>query len=593
MKPIRITPSKKARNASAVIAALSLGILSVQAEPEKAEENENSSQQQQENAETLFGALDLSENRRSKLKKEMETLHSGTEEKVWPESFVQKITADNAQIIRQLLTKQGFKEEDLKWIDQLPEGADADKRTSVLILHTRQLLSEGPASFEGHWEKWNEGDTPGSEPDQEEKEVSEIKQLAADAGDDPAKLLESFVPKNKVYRILQESLAGMEGDLDKLKQEFVKMPPVEEGKVVNPGERYQGVELLARRLKDEGYMDGEPSQDDEKTDNESQSSEAEGDETGGGVYTEEMAEAVKRFQKRHGRAVDGIIGPNTLAELNRSPEQEIDILRINLHRARILPDDPGKRFLLVNVPSTTVHAFEGSADKAALSMKTIVGESVRDNQTPMFRDVMETLEFGPYWNVPVSIASDEIVPKARDNHGYLADNNYEIVSSYGASDSVSVSSGALDKVASGELLIHQKPGPENALGSVKFLFPNDYAIYLHDTPQDSLFSETERDFSHGCIRVEKPADLAEWVLAPQGWDRAKVEDALKSGENQTVGVENKVNVYIIYLTAYPSWDENNSRTVSFHPDLYNFDKKLLPGTDDAKESDQEKENKEE
>ncbi len=200
---------------------------------------------------------------------------------------------------------------------------------------------------------------------------------------------------------------------------------------------------------------------------------------------------------------------------------------------------------------------------------------------------MEKLEFGPYWNVPNSIASEEIVPKARNNHSYLASNNYEIVSSYGSSETVSVSADALSKVESGALLIHQKPGPKNALGSVKFLFPNDYAIYLHDTPQDSLFAEAERDFSHGCIRVEKPADLAEWALSPQGWDRSKVEQALKSGENKTVALDNKVNVYIVYLTAYPSWDENDKRQVDFHPDLYKFDEKLLADSVSAEEEKKE------
>lgn len=580
MNPSRKIRSLKTRNASAAIAAISLGIFSVQAEPEKAAGDQEPPPEQGENAEPFLGALDLSDGRRSKLKEELETLHSGAEGPVWPEAFTREITANNAETIRQLLTKHGFKAEDLKWIEKLPEGSAADMRTSVLILHTRQLLNQGPARFEGHWSKWNEGDTPGSGPDAEKKEVSEIQQMAAEAGDDPGKVLESFVPKNRIYRRLQEHLTEVEANMQKLQKEFVSMPPVEEGKVVNVGDSYQGVDLLTRRLKEEGYMDGTPSSAPEGKDAEDKSAE-------GGVYTEEMAEAVKRFQERHARAVDGIIGPNTLAELNRSPEQELDILRINLHRARILPDKPGERFVIANVPSTTVHAFEENNEKPVLGMKTIVGESVRDNQTPMFRDIMEKLEFGPYWNVPNSIASEEIVPKARNNHSYLASNNYEIVSSYGSSETVSVSADALSKVESGALLIHQKPGPKNALGSVKFLFPNDYAIYLHDTPQDSLFAEAERDFSHGCIRVEKPADLAEWALSPQGWDRSKVEQALKSGENKTVALDNKVNVYIVYLTAYPSWDENDKRQVDFHPDLYKFDEKLLADSVSAEEEKKE------
>lgn len=341
-------------------------------------------------------------------------------------------------------------------------------------------------------------------------------------------------------------------EMDKLREEFIEIPPIENGDVVKPGESYTGAAILERRLLEEGYLNENVGEAD--------------------VFSERLSKAVENFQLRHNRAIDGILGPDTLAELNRGPEMKREVIRFNLHRARLLPDEPGEDYVIVNIPSSRVFAFSGSGSPE-LQMKTIVGSQVVDQQTPVFRDVMETVEFSPYWNVPLSIAKDEIVPQARGDHGYLARNNFEIVSSYGAGDSHPVNAGTLSQVEQGDLLIHQTPGPENALGRVKFLFPNQYAIYLHDTPEDQLFEEGQRDFSHGCIRVERPADMAEFFLGPQGWDLERIEEALTDGENEVVGVERRIPVYIVYMTAFPTW--RGDRGVEVLPDIYDRDEGLL------------------
>ena len=494
----------------------------------------------QDRAEPLVAALGLGEERRARL---MEDLKSALESDTEPAWLAGLATPEGLETLRKYHRDHGFLPADLEWIDKLPDDAPADLRAKATALHARQLMRHGPPEIAAQWPKWDSGETPGADKTQSLPDGT------------LAELLEAFVPKNPVYRVLLDRYRTMGGQLEKLRADFTPIPPIKEGEIVKPGDTYQGVPVLARRLVEEGYLSERPETPEENTN----------------IYTEEMSEAVKRFQKHYGRAVDGILGPDTLAELNRTPDMEHEILRINLHRARMLPDDPGERHVIVNIPSNRVFAFAKPGDTPDLQMKTIVGQAIRDRQTPVFRDVMETVEFGPYWNVPVSIASGEIVPQARGDHGHMARNNFEIVRSFGASDTLPVTSSNLSRVASGDLLVRQRPGSSNALGWVKFLFPNDFAIYLHDTPQDHLFEEAERDFSHGCIRVERPADLAEFVLGPQGWSRAEVESALKNAENRRVEVKQPVMVYIIYLTAFPDWDESDPRTVRFHPDIYNRD----------------------
>jgi murein L,D-transpeptidase YcbB/YkuD len=216
----------------------------------------------------------------------------------------------------------------------------------------------------------------------------------------------------------------------------------------------------------------------------------------------------------------------------------------NLERYRWLPRTLGNKYILVNVPAFKLEGFEGG--EKTIEMKVIVGEEYQGRTTPVFSDKMEYVVFRPYWNVTPTIAATELFPKFAAE-GMPAD--YETYTE------------------NGELRLRQKPGEKNSLGLVKFLFPNDFNIYLHDTPYDKLFEKDVRAFSHGCIRLEKPAELAVWVL---GWDRSRVDAAMHGANNRTVTLKEKIPVYITYMTAYVR--EGN---LTFEDDLYGRDTRLV------------------
>jgi murein L,D-transpeptidase YcbB/YkuD len=207
-------------------------------------------------------------------------------------------------------------------------------------------------------------------------------------------------------------------------------------------------------------------------------------------------------------------------------------------------------------------------NREALKMKVVVGREYTDHATPLFSDVMEKVIFRPYWNIPPKIAADEVVPDTRKDWASFAKNNYQIVDHYGPDAKVyPLDSENLTKVEQGKLLVQQKPGPENSLGLVKFLFPNKYAIYLHDTPAKHLFAMQRRDYSHGCIRVEKPLDLALYVLSqePGNWSVDKIKNAMLHGDQNEIDLTHKIPVYIRYWTTYVDDDG----TVQFRKDIYN------------------------
>ncbi len=327
-------------------------------------------------------------------------------------------------------------------------------------------------------------------------------------------------------------------------------PEIPTGDAIEVGDSSSRVEPLRKRLAATGDL------------NEAEAA------TGLRTYDNRLAEAVKHFQRRHGLVDDGVLGPNTTKALNVRPSERVEQLQLNLKRLQDLPDTSGGRFLFVNIPEFTVRAYENGRE--VMQMGVIVGEEYDGKQTPVFDDKMEYVVFNPYWNVPDGIARDEIVPKAKQDRSYLQQNGYEITSNWGPNANVfDAQTTSLDRVASGELKIRQKPGPKNALGRVKFMFPNKYAIYLHGTPDDALFDNTTRAYSHGCIRVAKPAELAAYVLRnnPE-WTRDRIDSALNGSEYQRVDLEEKIPVHILYLTAFVDQDG----TVQFREDLY----KLLP-----------------
>jgi murein L,D-transpeptidase YcbB/YkuD len=282
------------------------------------------------------------------------------------------------------------------------------------------------------------------------------------------------------------------------------------------------------------------------------------------AFDDSLARAVAHFQTRHNLQEDGALGPATLAALNVSAEERIEDVRLNLDRWRWLPNELGDTFILVNIAGFELEVVR--SDTVLESMNVVVGKTA--NRTPVFQDTLEYMVVNPYWNVPESIATEEIIPKAMDDPTFLARNNYELVYDGGAVHPNAVDPAALE---SGAYRIRQKPGTGNALGNVKFLFPNSHNIYLHDTPADHLFTQRTRAFSHGCIRVERPEDLARTLLAALTDRDPDSYDSLRqtSGE-QWIPFDQKIPVYILYFTAWV----NEDGTLRFYEDVYGRDESL-------------------
>jgi murein L,D-transpeptidase YcbB/YkuD len=292
-------------------------------------------------------------------------------------------------------------------------------------------------------------------------------------------------------------------------------------------------------------------------------------------YEGTLLEGVRRFQARHGLTPDSVLGKETLEELNVPLSWRVHQLELALERLRWLRDLRNEPFLLVNIPMFELTAWMSPADAGPPVFRTgvIVGKAL-DTETPVLVEEMRYVIFQPYWNVPPSIARDEVIPAVEKNHDYLSKNNMEIVQGQGDdADPVELSDRALDRVGRGELRIRQRPGRGNALGPVKFVFPNDQNVYLHGTPAEELFDRTRRDFSHGCVRVEDPIGLAEWVLRDQSeWTRDRISEAMtEEGKiSRRVSLTRPLTVLLFYSTAMVEADG----LVRFARDIYGHDRRL-------------------
>jgi murein L,D-transpeptidase YcbB/YkuD len=284
----------------------------------------------------------------------------------------------------------------------------------------------------------------------------------------------------------------------------------------------------------------------------------EGSPKGNPEYDGAVARAVARFQERHGIPSDGIVGPATLAALNVPVEVRIRQIQLNLERYRWLPAEFGSRYIYVNIPEYELSAYDRG--RPVLKMRTVVGGEY-ENATPVFADSMTFLVFRPAWNVPQRIAAREIVPRVRKKRSYLVRNDLEVLDAKRESLVHNPRRINWSRVDISKLRFRQKGGsPTNPLGLVKFMFPNEFAVYLHDTPTPQMFDRPQRTLSHGCVWVEKPVELADYVLAGQdGWDEKKIRQAMgtadSAGEDgrvdgDTVTLERPVPVYIVYLTAF-------------------------------------------
>jgi len=289
-------------------------------------------------------------------------------------------------------------------------------------------------------------------------------------------------------------------------------------------------------------------------------------------YSQRVERAVRKFQLNNGLKADGIVGPRTRNALNIKLEQRIRQIIINMERWRWLPEDLGKRYIYVNIADYNLKLYENN--QVIMEMKTIVGQEQRS--TPVFSDTIKYLVLNPYWYVPKSIAVKDKLPLIKEDYNYLKENNYSLFKYTGNNNLQEINPAEVEWSAINKdnfnFLLRQNPGDENALGRVKFMFPNKFSVYLHDTPGRYLFSETDRSFSSGCIRIEEPVDLAEYLLSDQkDWDRKKIEMEMKKDREKTVYLKNPIKIYLQYNTA---WVDNQG-DLNFREDIYYRDKKII------------------
>ncbi|HEX5042006.1 MAG TPA: L,D-transpeptidase family protein, partial [Candidatus Polarisedimenticolaceae bacterium] len=353
-------------------------------------------------------------------------------------------------------------------------------------------------------------------------DLPKLVQSLSDAPD-VAERLETVEPPYDGYRRLRAALGryvrlARDGD----------GAPLPAAKLVEPGQAWEGVRPLAARLAHLGDLTGSVS---------------------GDVYEGRLVDAVKRFQERHGLAADGRIGPATRAALAVPLSRRAEQIRLSMERWRWAPASFDAPPIVVNIPEFRLRAFDGKQG-VALTMPVVVGKSYPGRKTPVFAGSMTYLVFRPYWNVPPSIARKEIRPRMAADPGWAGRNGYEVVDGR----------------------VRQKPGENNALGRVKFMFPNPMNVYLHDTPSRDLFSRPRRDFSHGCIRLQDPPALAAWVLRDDPrWTRERIEQAMRSGPlDAHVTLPHPIPVLLVYATAVAPEDG----TVRFFEDIYGHDATL-------------------
>ncbi len=321
--------------------------------------------------------------------------------------------------------------------------------------------------------------------------------------------------------------------------------PIPEGPVLKPGMTDERVPLLRKRL--------------------IESKDLEPDAHEGDVYDGSLVRALQYFQFRMGLETDGVIGPATLGQLNITVEDRIRSVRLNLERRRWMQADFGDPYVFVNLADQVVKVVHN--EKTVHAAVTQVGKPY--HRTPVFTDEMEYLDFNPYWNVPYSIATKEYLPKLRRNPYALQSQNIRVLRNGSVVDPGRIPWSSYSR-SNFPVRLRQDPGPRNALGRVKFMFPNKFNIYIHDTPSKSNFDRASRYFSHGCIRVEDPLKMAETILGLQGVTRAEIDSITASGKRKVVKLEAPIPVHVVYLTAWV----NKDGSIHYRRDVYGRDEIL-------------------
>jgi murein L,D-transpeptidase YcbB/YkuD len=369
-----------------------------------------------------------------------------------------------------------------------------------------------------------------------------------------AELPQSVEPKFKQYQKLKQALAHY-------REIAATAPPFKLNidKTLRPGDTHPQIAELRRFLITVGDLP------DDKT---------AGSAEKPSLYTDAIAAGVKRFQKRHGLTADGQIGKSSAAVLSVHLSQRVTQIELAMERLRWLPEFNGGASVIVNIPAFQLWALDAMDQPNAniLNMKVVVGNALK-TQTPVLMAEMHFIDFMPYWNVPYSIIKNEILPKLAQNGNYLDKENMEMVSVFrDGARPAGLNMETVNLLKEGKLRIRQRPGGKNALGRVKFIFPNKEDVYLHDTPANALFSKSRRDFSHGCVRVENPQKLAEFALKDQdNWTPETIQQAMSTPKTQRVILKKPIPVLFFYTTAF--FDQFD--TLEFYLDIYGHDAVLL------------------
>ena len=358
--------------------------------------------------------------------------------------------------------------------------------------------------------------------------------------------LDSLKPTHSTYRNLKAALKKGQAEVNNGgRPDFVQGPKLKAG---DGGPR---VSVLRNYLKASGDLaaSGSDSAD---------------------IFDLELEEAVKAFQRRHGLEVDGVVGTRTMAAMAVPLEYRLRQVRANLERWRWITSNLGDRYILINIADFSVHLIEGESE--LISLLAVVGTSYR--RTPDFSGRMTHLEVNPSWNIPPRLAREDILPKVKKNPGYLQEQGIQVFQDWSA-DAPEIDSDSIDwsRVDAESLAykFRQRPGPLNALGQIKFVFPNKFDVYLHDTPAKELFKKAVRNFSSGCIRLERPMELAVYLLEDDPeWDETKLREAIQTGETRIIPLKYPINVHLLYWTA---WMDGEGR-VHFREDIYGRDAAL-------------------
>ena len=408
--------------------------------------------------------------------------------------------------------------------------------TDALILYASHLL-EGKLEQSDLRKKWDvERNAGPSNPDSLLTVTLHNKNIKG--------ALEGFKPNHYMYNLMKFHLKKLRAEA-----ENGGWPEVSEGETLKPGDSDQRIIEIRQFLIAVGDLN-------EQTVDENE------------MFDEELEEAVKKFQTRHKLTSDGVIGKGTIEQMKVPIEDRIDMIILNLERTRWIFQQPDEDFLLVNIAG--FHVKRISDKQEVFDSRVIVGKYHKE--TPVFKGVMKYIVMNPTWTLPYSISTHETLPRLKKDPGYLAAKHMEVMDRNGKILNPATIDWNEYSAGNFPFIIRQKAGPWNALGEVKFIFPNKYSVYLHDTPSRGLFNRQDRAFSHGCIRTENKWGLLMSLMDdPDVWNMDKINEILKSGKTTTINLPKPINIYLIYLTA--AVDQENN--LMFMKDIYKRDKAVL------------------